>query len=194
MFTLVIGAAGSGKSEYAEGLLIEGQESGKENFLPAAEKLREEEYLTEKKNSLIYIATMQPWDEECLKRIEKHRRARAGKGFFTIERYLDLEGLPLPKGSRVLLECLSNLMANELYAPEGGGREAVLRGTDALLARCEELVIVTNEVFSGGSKYEGDSLNYLRELAAANRALAQKADRVIEVVCGCPNILKGEEE
>ncbi len=193
MFTLVIGAAGSGKSEYAEGLLTKKQKLLKEDFLPEAELLREEEFLTEKENSLIYIATMQPWDEECLKRIEKHRKARAGKGFFTIERYLNLAGLILPKKSRLLLECLSNLMANELYAPEGGGREALLRGTDALLAQCEELVIVTNEVFSGGSKYEGDSLNYLRELAAVNRILAQKADRVIEVVCGCPNILKGEE-
>lgn len=197
MFTLVIGAAGSGKSEYAEGLLTKKQKAMKENFFPAAKLLREEDFLIEKEkekgNPLIYIATMQPWDEECLKRIEKHRKARAGKGFFTIERYLDLAGLILPKKSRVLLECLSNLMANELYAPEGGGREALLRGTDLLLAQCEELVIVTNEVFSGGSKYEGDSLNYLRELAAVNRILAPKADRVIEVVCGCPNILKGEE-
>ena len=197
MFTLVIGAAGSGKSEYAEGLLTKKQKAMKEDFFPAAKLLREEDFLKEKEkekgNPLIYIATMQPWDEECLKRIEKHRKARAGKGFFTIERYLDLAGLILPKKSRVLLECLSNLMANEIYAPEGGGRKALLRGTDLLLAQCEELVIVTNEVFSGGSKYEGDSLNYLRELAVVNRILAQKADRVIEVVCGCPNILKGEE-
>ncbi len=191
MFTLVIGGAGSGKSEYAEGLLARKSKSKAEGSLPEKQGKRSE---NPEENSLIYIATMQPWDAECRKRIEKHQRAREGKGFFTIERYLDLEGLLLPEKSRVLLECLSNLMANELYAPEGGGSAAVLRGIEALLVQCEELVIVTNEVFSGGSNYEGDSLSYLRELAGVNRALAKKADRVIEVVCGYPNILKGEEQ
>ncbi len=180
MFTLVIGAAGSGKSEYAERLISgEIRVKGQEEDRQAGE--------------LIYIATMQPWDQECLKRIEKHQKARAGRGFFTIERYLDLSGLELPKGSRVLLECLSNLMANELYSPEGKGKEAILEGVDHLLEECRDLTIVTNEVFSGGKKYEGDSLHYLKELAAVNRALAKKADRVVEVVCGCPNLLKGEK-
>ena len=51
---------------------------------------------------------------------------------------------------------------------------------------------MTNEVFSGGKDYEGETLRYLRELAQINRALAAKADRVVEVVCGLPNLLKGE--
>ena len=47
------------------------------------------------------------------------------------------------------------------------------------------------EVFSGGADYEGDTLSYLRALAGINRALAARADRVAEVVCGLPNWLKG---
>ena len=54
MMTLVVGGAASGKSEYAEGLVL----------ASACQKR-------------IYIATMEPFDEECLRRIEKHRVMRA---------------------------------------------------------------------------------------------------------------------
>ena len=74
---------------------------------------------------------------------------------------------------------------------EGGGREAVLRGVDALLARCGHLTVVTNEVFSGGAAYGEDTLRYLRALAAINRLLAARADTVAEIICGLPNYLKG---
>ena len=51
---------------------------------------------------------------------------------------------------------------------------------------------VTGEVFSGGSAYAGDTGTYLRVLAAANRALAARADAVCEVACGLPRYYKGE--
>ena len=46
--------------------------------------------------------------------------------------------------------------------------------------------------FSGGSAYAGDTGTYLRVLAAANRALAERADAVCEVACGLPRYYKGE--
>lgn len=167
MFTLIIGGAASGKSEYAEAhaLTLSGWR--------------------------VYLATMRPSDGECDVRIEKHRLRRAGKGFETVERYTDLSGAPVPERANVLLECLGNLLANELYEPDGGGTQAVLRGIDALLSRCRHLTVVTNEVCSGGANYDESTLFYLRELAQANRALAAKADRVVEVVCGLPHFWKG---
>lgn len=167
MFTLVIGGAASGKSEYAESRVT---------GLPGRR---------------IYLATMRPWDQECRARIARHRRLRQDKGFETLERYTDLAGAEVPAGANVLLECMSNLTANELYDPEGGGQEAVLRGVDALLARCGHLTVVTNEVFSGGTACEEDTLRYLRALARINRLLAARADTVAEVICGLPNYLKG---
>lgn len=167
MFTLIIGGAASGKSEYAEGHVLS---------LPGKR---------------VYLATMQPWDEECRARIEKHRRLRARKGFDTVEQYTDLSAAPVAAGSNVLLECMSNLVANELYAPGGGGAGAAIDGVLALLPRCKHLTAVTNEVFSGGAEYQGDTLRYLSELARVNRALAQRADLVVEVVSGLPNVLKG---
>lgn len=169
MLQLVIGGAGSGKSTFAEDLA---------SHAPGAK---------------IYIATMRPSDEECRRRIARHQRMRSGKGFDTLERYTDLSGITslVPFGASVLLECLSNLTANELYDTDGGGTQAVLDGVLALLPRCSCLTVVTNEVFSGGTEYKGDTLNYIRSLAALNRALAVRADRVIEVVCGLPCFLKG---
>lgn len=123
MFTLVIGGAASGKSEYAE------------------------LHVTRLTGRRIYLAAMRPWDQECLGRIARHRLLRRDKGFETVERYTDLAGLALPAEANVLLECMSNLTANELYDPEGGGEEAVLRGVEALLSQCRHLTVVTNDVF-----------------------------------------------
>ena len=173
MFTLVIGGAASGKSEYAENLILR---SGA--------------------LSRFYIATMKPLDNESRTRIARHRAMRARKCFETVECYTCLEHLHLPGRGAVLLECISNLVANELYSPNGAEMDteaAILRGIDALLPQCRELVVVSNEVFSGGCDYEGDTLRYLRVLSSVNRALAGKADRVAEIVCGQAVYYKGEE-
>ena len=164
MFTLVIGGAASGKSEYAENLIL------RAGSLPRT-----------------YIATMEPFDDECRARIARHHTLRAQKNFETLECYTGLERLQLPNRGAVLLECMSNLVANELYSTRGAGTDAeaaILRGIDALLPQCQELVVVSNEVFSGGCDYEGDTLHYLQVLAGVNRALAARAERVAEIVCG----------
>lgn len=106
MFTLVIGGAASGKSEYAEGLVLAS------SHFPR-----------------YYIATMEPFDEECRRRVEKHRRMRANKRFETVECYINLSSVRLPERGTVLLECVGNLAANELYSPRGAGN-----GADALSA------------------------------------------------------------
>lgn len=172
MMTLVIGGAASGKSEFAEELVLRAGDAPR-----------------------YYIATMQPFDDECRARIRRHREMRAKKQFETVECFVHLEQVTLPQKGVVLLECMSNLAANELYSPQGAGDDAVesiRRGIHRLRGQCEELVVVSNEVFSGGSRYEGDTLRYLRLLAQVNRMLAAQADEVYEVVCGVPVCHKGK--
>ncbi len=172
MIQLVIGGAASGKSEFAEQLVLSVGD------LPR-----------------YYIATMQPFDDESVRRIEKHRQMRAKKSFTTVECYTNLASVTLLEHGVVLLECMSNLAANEKYSPDGAGENAlaaIADGVSALERQCERLIIVSNEVFSGGNRYEGDTDSYLRLLAAVNRMLAARADTVVEVVCGLPQVHKGE--
>ena len=65
----------------------------------------------------------------------------------------------------------------------------ILAGVEHLRSRSAHLTIVTNDVFSAGNEYEGDTDRYLRVLADVNRALAAGADRVVELVCGQPVVL-----
>ena len=173
MLTLVVGGAARGKSEYAERLVLQ-------TALPR-----------------YYLATMQVWDAECAARVEKHRRMRAEKQFETLECPLHLGTVRLPARGTALLEDLGNLTANELYDPTGAGEaaaSAILDGLDRLAAQCEHLVVVSNEVFSGGANYAGDTDRYLKALAQVNNALAARADAVVRVVCGIPVYYKGVEK
>lgn len=168
MLSLIIGGATSGKSAFAE------------------------ELVTRLPGPRVYLATMEPGGEEAQTRIRRHRAQRRELGFATVERSLDLAGLSLPPGANVLLEDLGNLLANEMFSPAG---EGAARAWDGLLSLCQSsahLTVVSNEVFSGGDRYEGETLAYLRELARLNRLLAARADLAVEVVCGLPNLLKGE--
>lgn len=166
MLVLVTGGSGSGKSAFAEDRVLSFREAKR-----------------------IYIATMQPFDEEGEKRVARHRKMRAGKGFETVERYTDLKGLTVPFDSVVLLECMSNLAANEMFSPSGAHENTaseILEGVRALLAQARHLVIVTNEIFSASASYEGEMKEYLRALGKVNREIVNMADEAVEVVYGIP--------
>lgn len=175
MIALITGGSGSGKSGWAEAFLA--------SLGPKAPR--------------VYLATLMVYDDEGRKRIARHRAMRADKGFETVERPLDIGGAPLVKGADVLLECLSTLVSNEMFAPGGVGmdcEEAVVNGVLALADKARNLVIVTNEIFSDGIAYARETMSYIQALGALNRALAERADLVIEVVYGIPIVHKGVME
>ena len=173
MFVLITGGSGSGKSEYAENRAV--MLSKKESLL------------------LYYIATMKPFGEEGKRRVERHRRLRSGKGFFTVEHYVNLKRLTLPGEGVVLLECLSNLTANEMFEPEGAGEhtpEEIMDGIRQIRSSSRHLIVVTNDIFSDGITYDKTTEQYQSYLGRVNRELAREADEVMEVVCGIPLQLK----
>ncbi|WP_330397838.1 bifunctional adenosylcobinamide kinase/adenosylcobinamide-phosphate guanylyltransferase [Lachnoclostridium sp. An169] len=197
---LVIGGSGSGKSAYAESVICRAYCEAAENpanFLPKPE--------------LYYIADMMPYGAETEKKIENHRKMRDGKGFSTLEWYLDLPGkiaalpvsggggkAPCLEGAFVLLECVSNLTANEMFEPQGAGEntvESVVRGIRMLREKCRGLVVVTNDVFGETGTDSPEMRLYRANLAEINRKLAEMADQVTEVVCGVPVQVKpGKDE
>ena len=152
MIHLVTGGSGSGKSEYAE------------NWLTGRNK---------KDGTYIYIATMQPYTEETMKKIERHHRLRAGKGFRTLEKYTDLSELEIPKNQGILLECISNLVANELYREDGTLND--LKETK------EKVLKVATE-------------KYRECIGMVNQSLAEFADIVTEVVYGIPVCIRKEQK
>lgn len=171
--TLITGGAKCGKSALAESLLD-----------AAPHKL--------------YIATMIPGGQEAHEAIARHRRIRSGKGFETLELYTDLVKVHA-EGKSVLLECLGNLCANELFREDTARRRAdetasaVTSGLAILRAQARELVIVTNQVGADGCTYGEGTMEYIRLLGQVNQEAADMADRVIECVYGIPVILKEKE-
>lgn len=208
MITLITGGSGSGKSEYAEKYICHAPNK----------KGCKEKY---------YIATMQVFDDEGQRKIDRHRRLRAGKGFITIEQPRDIQNAVsklqsenyLKTGRLALLECMSNLVANEMFPPVDASdtkeaepnKEAldepenmrdyentkisrvskkVLKEVRSLSENVAELVIVTNNVFEDGVCYDESTMNYIKAMGIVNRGLAAMAESVVEVVAGIPVAVK----
>lgn len=173
MFVTVIGGSGSGKSEFAENTAV---------------KLG--------KSRLVYTADMKPYGTEGEMRIKRHRELRKDKGFVTVEKYTALKDLLVEKGDTILIECMSNLLANEMFDEEGTGENSVneiIEGIDIVSQKCANLIVVTNDIFSDGENYTEETSKYIKNLAEINRYICLKSDVVYEVVCGIPIRLKGEE-
>lgn len=141
-----------------------------------------------------YIATMEPFGDEAQAAIERHREMRMGKGFETVEKYTDIHDTCLLEGSGVLLECLCNLLANEMFsASEKEPVKKILAGTDHLCKCCSQVIVVTNQVGEDGLDYPCETMEYIKNLGKLNALLAHKADCVIEAVYGISVYLKGKD-
>ena len=95
-----------------------------------------------------------------------------------------------------MLECMSNLVANELFVKDGMAHmeqtvEKIVKGIQRLKAQCRHLVVVTNEVFSDGLQYDEWTGEYIRCLGMVNQHLSELADQVVEVVYTIPVMQKG---
>ena len=193
MLHMVYGGSASGKSSYAESFAMSLQGDGR----------------------LLYIATMYPYkwntteiDPETMQRIERHRAMRADKGFDTVECYRHVEHIVAKRQDVLLLECMSNLLANEMYLePDANAgsdmaetmspvSKKIVQALINLSTRVQDVVIVTNDVFSDGGSltYDESTREYVKNLAEINCALAREAATVTEVVCGIPVKIKGDKQ
>ena len=162
---LVVGTPNSGKSAYAESLLMD-------------------EYGDEAK---AYIATMEPYGEEGQLRIKRHRQLRSGKNFVTFEQPRQLCQLTdVMKESEIragLLECVSNLVGNEMYCNDNADMsddelcnlicDQIIRLDKAL----EQLYVVTN-VFDMDESFDDETRRYVMLTDMVNDTLAKAAHTV----------------
>ena len=100
--TFISGGVRSGKSAFAERLLVE--------------------EATAAQGRLLYIASGRAVDKEMKQRIERHKLDRAEESWLTIEQPVDLEKvLPfIQQKDFVLWDCLTTWLANELYTEHEG--------------------------------------------------------------------------
>lgn len=174
MNVLVIGTPDSGKSSLAENIIC----------------------TLSSENDRYYLATMIAYDEEGENRIAKHRKFRDGKGFITIEQPYNIplafkKIKDLNKKS-VLLECISNLVGNELYENplfkqnESTDRrinriaEKIYNDIVWLANKVDNLVIVTNE-FEIKEDYDNDTVDYINAVNMVNEKLSHFVDRVEKI-------------
>ena len=169
MMILITGGSKCGKSRYAESLFDEF--SGRK----------------------YYMATMMPFGDEAHEAIERHRKMRASKGFQTIEQYTDAGSVAIEPGSAVLLECLGNLVANEMFG-EGNFpadcKNKIFCDIIELKDKTSLLVIVTNDVGSDSLFYESGTEKFIEVLGNLNTEIAEAAEKVVECVYGIPVVLK----
>lgn len=177
MIHLIYGGSGSGKSAFAEKLVME---------LDSEKKY--------------YLATMKVFGDEGFKRVQRHKELRAGKGFDTFEKetlggFPSIKELVKEKNSTILIECISNLVANEMFRNDGivHPEKVVgkIRSDFVGIKNCtENFVIVSNNVFEDGIEYDDTTKKYMKVLGDINIYFASIADRITEVVCGIPVEIK----
>jgi len=166
--TLVLGGAASGKSAFAEQLVL---------GLSARP---------------VYIATAQAFDTEMTAKIDVHR-ARRGAGWSTVEEPLDLAGAIAgadADDAAMLVDCLTLWLSN-LMAAERDIEAETARLIQAIQDVRGRLVLVANELGLGIVPENAMARAFRNHHGAINQAVAAAADRVLFVAAGLPLALKG---
>ena len=166
--TLVLGGARSGKSAFAEKLVLE---SG---LKP------------------IYIATSQIWDDEMRDRVDAHI-ARRGDDWKCVEAPLDLEGAlgqADQTGNAILVDCLTLWVTNMMMAEA----DISIRFS-SLILQLEKLkspvVLVTNEVGLGIVPENKMAREFRDHAGRLHQDIGAIASEVYFIAAGLPLQMKG---
>jgi adenosylcobinamide kinase/adenosylcobinamide-phosphate guanylyltransferase len=180
---LILGGARSGKSTYAEKLVM--QNGGR----------------------VAYIATAQALDEEMQSRIAAHRQKRPDS-WQTLEIPCSVGRALLaqpPQAEVILLDCLTLLVANRLlqaaddvdHPDEAKAAALVQDEIDDLLQAIQsspaQWLVVSNEVGLGLVPPYPLGRIYRDLLGWANQRLARVAERVVFMIAGIPMRLEPDE-
>jgi adenosylcobinamide kinase / adenosylcobinamide-phosphate guanylyltransferase len=165
--TLVIGGARSGKSRYAEQMVMS---------LPPP---------------WIYVATAERSDDEMIARIAEHQ-VRRGAQWQTLEAPLDLVGrLEARPDATALVDCLTLWLSNLMFADRDVEAE-IARLEGVIGSRKSPLVLVSNEVGFGIVPDNALARRFRDLQGRLNQRVAARANRVVLVVAGLPVVLKGQ--
>ena len=164
MRVFISGGCKNGKSYYAQRLAKQ-QAKGKE---------------------LYYIATMAPVDPEDDERILRHQKEREGWGFATIEQQKDIRNIlnTCDCGASFLLDSLTALLGNEMFLEDGSvntqAHEKIWSELLEILNKVENIVIVSDYMYSDADIYDPLTEMYRKHLAGLDRLAAKQSDVVLE--------------
>jgi adenosylcobinamide kinase/adenosylcobinamide-phosphate guanylyltransferase len=162
--TLVLGGARSGKSRYAEELVMRAAPPW------------------------TYVATAEAFDDEMAERIAHHRQRRDAN-WQTLDAPRDLAGIVDGIRGPALVDCLTLWLSNVMLA--GGDVEAESERLLAVLASAPgPLVAVSNEVGLGLVPETPLGRAFRDAQGRLNQRVAAAADRVIFMAAGLPLSLK----
>jgi adenosylcobinamide kinase/adenosylcobinamide-phosphate guanylyltransferase len=163
-----------------------GCKNGKSYYAQYLAKLQQDK----NNGRLYYIATMNSSDHEDDQRIRRHQKERDGWGFTTVEQWTNIESilnLCDHKGS-FLLDSLTALLANEMFTPDGAihtnASEKIIAGLSKVMSSINNIVIVSDYIYSDGILYDPLTEEYKKSLAALDLFVAKQCDVVIEVCYG----------
>ena len=180
MIVLVVGGAKSGKSMFAQNLSKSLNESLKNPINGQLDGEIEREV-----GKLYYVATMNPYDLEDLKRIENHLREREGYGFNTIEETLNMSKVSslIKEEDTVLIDSITSLVTNYMFRGKEFYKDVsddILSGILEIINNSKNVVIVSDYLFSDSIQYDCYTENFRKEIGVVNRKLAKIADTVVE--------------
>lgn len=173
MIELYLGGARSGKSRLAEQQALS---SGLE---------------------CIYLATAEAGDTEMASRIQHHRDNRSTLWKTLEEPLLLAEKLREydSPGHCIVVDCLTLWLSNLLASPQSGRMAIELEALfDFLPDHSSHIIFVSNEVGQGVVPLGELSRRFVDESGFMHQEIASVSERVVFVVAGLPQLLKGGPE
>ena len=103
----------------------------------------------------------------------------------------DVANVEVQKDELVLLECMSSLLANEMFKEDlTVDADSVAKKISAdikkLNSKVYELIIVGNDVFMDKGEHSLEVKAYIKALKEIQREIAKEAKAVVEVIYGLP--------
>ena len=180
----ICGGARSGKSTFAEQIAMKQAQ--------------------EKRKRLHYIATSRPTDAEMKHRVRLHQqqRAQSGADWKTWECPMDLDQIASAFQSTdiVLLDCLTILLSNELFAQNDDEAPVttsqiifnILHGIKMITKKAGMFIIVSNEVLYESVLDNSIVQTYQEILGQLHQEIVKVATKAYAVEAGIPVLMKGD--